>query len=649
MIVQLEKLGDFNKVIEYYKYMLETAVMLDPSTKGKKEQKRHLPEMGYYRAIINNIGISVAQNFDLVERKIAQNDVSEEEINKQIMFELENENPLNMDRSKSKSLEEAFKKIMENYDLTPFQTLKQIRNSLLHGNYSIDFSTAKVDGKTFFQFENDPTVVGLAGKINVHLESQKMQADINYEALRVSLEVLYDNLREKYANDRRIWYITEAKYSSCKNDFFLNQYLKSMKIFYFKSIKEGEQSNVESMLKKYPHLKNILSTIRSNTGHSNFDIEELSEEESNKRKNYIKNYINYIGKNNWKFVEVLPDGIFQELFEDIMLRSSFEDYSNVTGLCNKFCLAFEMVHISQIMNKSFGKVHKDMLTLLSLETPTLYANMLLGMTSYETVFLKENNNDTNVPLFEYHNISGMENVQLSVDTGKEPSIQYNLPGSEKKQKYNNYIESLRDQLKKLKRSASKTYKIKDQLSDKNPKKEELAEKYENSIKELNEQIENVRKRIEQMEVRSHEYDENYMDCSEFFRHMRNSIAHGNVRINYDKAFKRRDLSEIEFTFYDYPNGEYETPEFMVTLNAKKLLKIADGIQSRVNLQLDNESKKEHIADSEILEQYARSFEEKKKNNGDRPKETGLSPERIEEGVYSVEPLETEKVGEIEDK
>ena len=157
------------------------------------------------------------------------------------------------------------------------------------------------------------------------------------------------------------------------------------------------------------------------------------------------------------------------------------------------------------------------------------------------------------------------------------------------------------------------------------------------------QIEKKLKKMEQMKKRKEEYETNYTDYSEFFRHLRNSIAHGNYTIDYNKALHKKDLSKIEYTFIDYPEGEHEIPEFKVKLTANKLLKIINGIQTRVNTQLSNEAKIEQIANTDFIglyfEEYHQIQENEKDRNSKRPKETGLSPDRIETGLCSVGHLE----------
>ena len=387
----------------------------------------------------------------------------------------------------------------------------------------------------------------------------------------------------------------------------------------------------------------MITQLQANTGKNHFEIKELSEEEINRRKEFLRNYINYIGKDKWQYIEKLPEYHIHLIFENIILRSSFDNFSNVTDINNTFCRAIYAAQINDVMQQPLNEYSRETFMTLGFESPIIYSNMLLGMINYAGLYLKAQNNDKDIPLFEYHNLTGFEGVEILIDTCDTKSIQQNLSGKEKQGRYDNYIGNLHNQLQSLKTRINRARKNKEKLSDKNPKRDELLGEYNKIIEENSMQIENILKKMEQMKKRKEEYETNYTDYSEFFRHLRNSIAHGNYTIDYNKALHKKDLSKIEYTFIDYPEGEHEIPEFKVKLTANKLLKIINGIQTRVNTQLSNEAKIEQIANTDFIglyfEEYHQIQENEKDRSSKRPKETGLSPDRIETGLCSVGHLE----------
>ena len=652
MIIQLDKLGDFNQVIDYYKRMLSIAKTTTPKNIDIPRINHYSPEFAYYRAAVNNIGISIAQNFDILEKKILKNEISEDYINDRILFELENGGQITEDGTNVFSLlKESFERIMKDNNHTPFQTLKQIRNALLHGNYSLEIKDDNPDDSNKFKLmdtKSDKFLVVVKGNnITLHIKSKSMTGEINYDIANFVLEYFYDKLRDAYAGEDKTIYYSDRRFLSCKNSYYFQSYIDSIKAY--RVIGSKEEDNMNTILIKYPDLFDMINELRANTGNSHFEVEELSEEETNKRKEFLKNYINYIGKDKWQYIETLPEYYRYLIFENILTRSSFDRYSNVTDINNTFCETVFEASLDDIFSRPLNDYSRETFKTLAFEAPVIYSNMLLGLANYTGLYLKEQNNSNDIPLFEYHNISGFEGIEILIDKGDKKSIQKHLSGEEKKEKYDKYIESLNSQIQSLKSKLNKAKRLKEKLNDKNPKKQELLSEYNKTIEENTKQIEIISKKIEQIRKRKEEYEEDYTDYSEFFRHLRNSIAHGNYTIEYNKALTKKDLSRIEYTFYDYPEGEEEIPEFKVKLTASKLLKIINGVQTRVNNQLSNESKVDQIEKTDYLKQlfYEHQIQEDEEDeNSKRPKETGLSPERIESGISSIGHLEIDKNEQI---
>ena len=76
----------------------------------------------------------------------------------------------------------------------------------------------------------------------------------------------------------------------------------------------------------------------------------------------------------------------------------------------------------------------------------------------------------------------------------------------------------------------------------------------------------------------------YEDSTNFFRHLRNSMAHGNYIINYHNF---NDKNTITYLFKDY--DEKANATYCVEITANQLEKIIDGFQQKIN-----ECSKEHI-------------------------------------------------------
>ena len=65
----LKRLGDFNEVLNYYKNMLHWSKNM---FSRREEFEADYPRNGlpFYRFLINNAGVSIAQNFDYIEKNI---------------------------------------------------------------------------------------------------------------------------------------------------------------------------------------------------------------------------------------------------------------------------------------------------------------------------------------------------------------------------------------------------------------------------------------------------------------------------------------------------------------------------------------------------------------------------------------------------
>lgn len=69
--MKLNKLGDFNLVIDYYKSLLEISERIKPNIRTSSTLKSELPIMDYprIRAMINNCAITISKNFEGITGK----------------------------------------------------------------------------------------------------------------------------------------------------------------------------------------------------------------------------------------------------------------------------------------------------------------------------------------------------------------------------------------------------------------------------------------------------------------------------------------------------------------------------------------------------------------------------------------------------
>ena len=224
--------------------------------------------------------------------------------------------------------------------------------------------------------------------------------------------------------------------------------------------------------------------------------------------------------------------------------------------------------------------------------------------NYACGYLKENSSEDNA-IFEYHNLKGIGEVTPNIDLNAEKAIQDGVSGEEKQKKIDLAIENYKAQLNNVEKDIQKLNLLISNLNEKNPKREELKAKYQKSIEEDLEKKKKIMGQIFKLSIRREEYNDDYIDYSELFRHLRNSIAHGRYSIDYQKALERDDFNKIKFTFYDFDDKDInkgkENPDFELELTAAKIVKIISSVQNRVNEQLNRENQMEKVVNSKLDE------------------------------------------------
>lgn len=587
----LNKLGDFNEVIDYYKTMIDLAKIIKPNT---LIQYTMTPEktatFAYYpailRAIINSVGISISQNFEKINEKDGKYKVKEEDIIK--AFEGK----------------EYFKQLLTDNEMTPYEVVKQIRNCLVHGEYDIEFQyvTTMDNNETFANNK--------LSNINVVFNNGKFNGRIN--ALEIKyLEYIYSDLYTFYSNKSDTYFLTgNRKFESCKNNYFLENYLKSLKKYIIQgnvnplTIDDNIDSIIDQMIKNniisYDNAKKqkeILQNIKEHSKANFFELFEQKDRKTEETKEFIKKYLKYIGLSNYEYLMKRENPYIRQMFIEDVFQGTFGERSGV-DLISTYC------DLMYIYMQGLTKEHNAELDIKRMyyEGPIIYANMLLGLGNYSCVFLKEvNTNEKNkdISIFEYHNLEDINGLQIEIDDFESPSIVYDIPGNEKLDKINNEILNYQSTIQTYTEKIKELNKKKSKLNNKNPKKEELEKRYDLEIKQYNEKIEKCTDLIKRLKIRENDYFGKYNDYTNLFRHIRNSIAHGTYEIDYFKALENKNLEKIKFTFLDYSLENKTTPEFKLEITAEQFMKLIQSVQNKVNKQLKKEKSENLIISNHI--------------------------------------------------
>lgn len=596
-----EKLKDFNEVLKYYKKQLDILIRLKPMIKF--EISEDFKDPGSFisdRVAINNLGISISQNFEYIKNNSPSN------INELILNQLDFKNDESIDEESKKLIESfkvAFYKIMNDNKITPMETIRQIRNSFLHGSYYVMFENDSDRHKVISKlYSEDNAYFIIEGNKKICLQSDKMEGFLPYSETIALLELLLYNIKAECTKGNREFSTCDKRYTSCKNEYFLRKYIDSFQSYYVIPKGKRDNGNIDEVISKVPTLKESLKALEQVDGTNFVEIQEFPNEEMQKRRNSIESFIRYIGKNNWKYLHNL--GGINDFFEKIFKSTGDDMFAATASLSNSFSSATRMLYTSKEEGTELEKSLGEYMVKATFESPLIYVNMLLGEMNYACGYLKENSSEDNA-IFEYHNLKGIGKVTPNIDLNEEKAVQSGVSGEEKQKKIDLAIENYKAQLNNVEKDIQKLNLLISKLNEKNPKREELNAKYQKSIEEDLEKKKKIMGQIFKLSIRREEYSDDYIDYSELFRHLRNSIAHGRYRIDYKKALERKDFNKIKVTFYDFDdkdtNKGKENPDFELELTADKIIKIISSVQNRVNEQLNRENQMEKVVNSKLDE------------------------------------------------
>lgn len=583
-----EKLSCFNYIVTYYRAALKLANLLKPHQMRCFSKEVKNISIIFNRLMINSIGVNIAQNFDYIERHKSQN------IDDIILEELDSFCEMTNDENEKKFRENfvlSLKKIMKDNNLTPFETLKQIRNSLLHGNYSINMSLIPDKSKMDIEYnEVYGRILKYKDRVDteIKMQSKKMQGTLPFKETVVYLDELFYNIKTEGTSGLKEFTEMNRRYVSCKNEEFLKKYIEGIQSYYIIPRKTKEESNTDEYISKFPNLGKYLERIKKLNNTDYFEIQKIPEKEMNQRRKDIENYIRYIGKNNWEeYCTLRKNKFLEQLYEDIFQIRFGSNYAT-KSLSRDFFILLQDLFESD--NNIIQSNNEDLAEELAFKAPLIYTDLMLGLLNYACVYLKANSSEEN-NLFEYHNLNGMKGVVPLIDNDKTKSIRHGLSGEEKQRKIDLALDNYKIQLKRVKESIRKTKNQLNSLSEKNPNRAQMEYEFKNSIVENKAKLEDIMDKVFKLSIRKKEYSDDYTDYSELFRHFRNSIAHGTYEIDFDRALRCKNLEKIQFTFYDYKEEDIErkNPVFKIKLKASKIEEIIINLQNRVNDQLKREN------------------------------------------------------------
>ena len=574
--MKVDNLSDFKDIIKYYNHMIEFAKRLNPKAPPfvaidyiKNFSSNDLSPKNYYRAFANNLSLYISQ---LHERSLS---ISEEELLEATFDDFEGI--------------ETFEGKKE--ELSILDKKRHIRNALAHADYTIEFDRVYEVSKP-------------VQEAKIYLATEPMiKIDNDYISGRIKFDELL-NIAEKYRlafakiTTRGLFTgVFDPNINKAKTtDDFINGLRKyrvvqkekgkglsydKFKYNFFKKFKIPKESQM-SFIKAF-------DAAREKDYSKDLDFEEESVTEETK--SFIKQYIDYVGFSRFK-----RDYDVQLALNDILspYLTNTVAINNITALPNLF---FEMNDINTrayFMNKS-GASNSQMVNAFSLETgnladsiiklsyeaPFLYANNLLGYAYYCFGFVRETNENFDRSIFDFYDIKNLEGVKAKLTDRKgivtEVDIYEEVNPREKAERRLTGVKAQMDNLRKEKANKTKIETDLQNPKNKNPRKKEILESLKEWFNKFTHKEQELALQESLLESeRDLADDVDYKDTITFFRHLRNSMAHGNYDVNYGDF---SDSENVEFTFRDH--DEDTDSLYEVTVSAKKLEEIIHGFEEKV--------------------------------------------------------------------
>lgn len=520
----IDPIKSFNNVIEYYREVLNLTdkLFIGMSPQAFTKECNSLNQSNYYPSSIQAIIFNKSLRIQMIEELITNNEIDDTEVDK-IFRTID-----------------SFESIKAHQPMSKKEKCKQIRNCLAHSMFEIRIK----DEKALSDIEN-------VTNISLYINNGKVSGIIPYNDFYL-LDLSYQKLYESISPNTTIS-ITDFSYKTSKS-------------------KKNNLSD-DKKIKKY------INSIRVKD-------EPIPPE----KKLFLAKYIRYIGLTNFKQLSCVHEYV---LLTDCLIYPSNKDEILTGDLGIRIDPGINFIDSirhwnflndnSIAPNTFFSKnsILCSNLMLFCREKPLIYASCTLGLANYCMSYIREINQNSTKPIFEYKNID-LSNIKHSINSNNSISI---VDPHKAILQEINLVECQREKISKDILRIKDTIKNLSNPLNRNPRKDEFLK---NNNKDLQEKSEEL-KQLEQKLIKLNEEYENcteepYENSYHFFRHLRNSIAHGHYVIDFKKFFNTKNLADLSFTFYDNTNSKDDS--FSVNIKVSELLEIINNLQKKVNLSIE---------------------------------------------------------------
>ena len=578
--MKADQLSDFNEVIKYYEEMLKLTKRLSPETNFEGiifdfvySGIVGLTELQYYRVVCNNVSLFISQ---LHEKSLG---ISDEALENSTFDDIDS-----IDNLKGKKKE-----------LSLIEKKKQLRNCLAHAEYHLVFENPE-------KFDL-PVPGGYAIKVsgvNVEVDNKYVNGTIPFEDM-MEFAKRYISAYGYMKSEQSISLILNPNLQNIKTvDDYIDK-LRKIRIFP-KSTRDGIpfEKFIYRFMKNHKFSKfeerywrDFFDEIKKQTSCKSFDVRD--EEVPENRKEFIRKYINYVG-----FDRIKSD-IFPSIALSEVLAPNVENIVSVDNLTGMPKTILEFIRQKQVLyiktknaeqrgdlgimlgqayvNQLQGIV--DSMQKYKYQAPMIYANNLLGMAYYCFDYSREVNEHEGKTLFNFFDMKNLDGIQAKLinPDGSETAVDIEEEINPKK-KAKNKLQDATSQLNNLIKKKKKQEDLKKQLEhpkNKAPNKEETLKAVIKWLEEYDEIESAILQRKAELEEERNSPDIVCRDSTEFFRHFRNSLAHGNYSITYEDF---NDMDSIKYKFMDHDESTNST--YCIELTSVQLERLIKGFQEKIN-------------------------------------------------------------------
>ena len=289
------------------------------------------------------------------------------------------------------------------------------------------------------------------------------------------------------------------------------------------------------------------------------------------KKNRIINYLHFVRLQNWICID-------KKKRKDIFDRVIVPIIDNSLGFNDDLLYYSVPLYLDGKSSMGSGKNIRDYL----FDIPVAYVSSVLSTGFFCFNYLKEaaKKEEQNVKFCKDFDLKGVKCVfpkkdnLLKVCNNREFLVNELDKAEREEKKYNKKFNELNVNIESI--------RLNDCIPD--DKKEKL-------IKNLEINLDEVREKLDDVSVKIPVYKEmlnkktDYVNCSNFFKHLRNSFSHGFIEIDYNPGLKSKNVEDIVFIFKDYnidkDDREKRNCVFHVEMTGDVLIRIINALHDRL--------------------------------------------------------------------